>query len=373
MVVHRSPMSGSRVMPCCGRTLFEVAMTDRMTIDEKQVTCSTRAPLVVVKDAFERKRREPQRLDAEDVSVPVTSDDVWKVEPEVQVKVPEPEEPQPLLAYPETIPISELKVEPVADVLIRSMAQSIMKDGLHRPLLVDVKGNLIDGRRRLAALNQLRWSYVPVLTIDLELLRASSRDDNRKHLAGILPSGLVRIGEKIEAIERPLAIERQQEGRIRRQPRIKKDYKMVVRDIVGDALGTSGQTYRKMREIIRAADAEPEIHGDLVIALDESCRTERVFKVLRRRQGLDEEQKSVIVPPPSKSAVKTTRGRPPREVVWNILNSLTVMTDTLDSINLDRIDPAEAAGFATDLNPLIAALRRARTRLVERGEADGRS
>lgn len=38
--VHACPPSGSGLMPCCRRTPFEVARTDRMTLDPSEVTCS---------------------------------------------------------------------------------------------------------------------------------------------------------------------------------------------------------------------------------------------------------------------------------------------------------------------------------------------
>lgn len=38
-VVHRCPPEGSGLMPCCGRTPFEVPSSDRMTADAQLVTC----------------------------------------------------------------------------------------------------------------------------------------------------------------------------------------------------------------------------------------------------------------------------------------------------------------------------------------------
>lgn len=37
--VHACPPKGSGVMPCCGRTPFEVSLTDRMTLEPDRVTC----------------------------------------------------------------------------------------------------------------------------------------------------------------------------------------------------------------------------------------------------------------------------------------------------------------------------------------------
>ncbi len=38
-VIHRCPWKGSGLMPCCGRTPFEVPRTDRMTVVYRLVTC----------------------------------------------------------------------------------------------------------------------------------------------------------------------------------------------------------------------------------------------------------------------------------------------------------------------------------------------
>ena len=45
-VTHQCPPKRSGVMPCCGRTPFEVPRTDRMTVDLSLVTCQPCNPLV---------------------------------------------------------------------------------------------------------------------------------------------------------------------------------------------------------------------------------------------------------------------------------------------------------------------------------------
>jgi hypothetical protein len=39
-IVHLCPTDGSGVMPCCGRTPFDVPAWDRMTVHDDQITCS---------------------------------------------------------------------------------------------------------------------------------------------------------------------------------------------------------------------------------------------------------------------------------------------------------------------------------------------
>jgi len=40
VIVHACPPDGLGLMPCCGRTPFEVPRTDRLTLDPALVTCS---------------------------------------------------------------------------------------------------------------------------------------------------------------------------------------------------------------------------------------------------------------------------------------------------------------------------------------------
>jgi hypothetical protein len=44
VLTHACPPDGSGIMPCCGRTPFEVPRTDRMTLDPSLVTCSPAWP-----------------------------------------------------------------------------------------------------------------------------------------------------------------------------------------------------------------------------------------------------------------------------------------------------------------------------------------
>ena len=43
LIVHLCPPGSSALMPCCGRSPFE-AMSDRMTLDARRVTCIGRRP-----------------------------------------------------------------------------------------------------------------------------------------------------------------------------------------------------------------------------------------------------------------------------------------------------------------------------------------
>jgi hypothetical protein len=38
-ITHACPPQGGGVMPCCGKTPFEVPRTDRITLDPELITC----------------------------------------------------------------------------------------------------------------------------------------------------------------------------------------------------------------------------------------------------------------------------------------------------------------------------------------------
>ncbi|WP_309129463.1 hypothetical protein [Microbacterium sp.] len=41
-LVHACPVNGSGVTGCCGKTLYEIPVTDRVTQNRHQVTCTDR-------------------------------------------------------------------------------------------------------------------------------------------------------------------------------------------------------------------------------------------------------------------------------------------------------------------------------------------
>ena len=51
-ITHLCPPEGEYVMPCCGKTPFEVPSTDRMTLDPEQVTCGHRDGRAAMAETF---------------------------------------------------------------------------------------------------------------------------------------------------------------------------------------------------------------------------------------------------------------------------------------------------------------------------------
>ena len=156
---------------------------------------------------------------------------------------------------------------------IAALAQSIADVGLLQPVVVRTDNRLVAGARRIAAFQQLGRTEIPVIVATnldqaVRLLRAE-RDENtcRKNFS---ISESVRHGESLEELERFLAKERQRE-RTGNQPGAKSG-KLPdlppVRDAVGDAVGMSGKTYEKAREVLHAAETDPWKFGKLAEAMD---------------------------------------------------------------------------------------------------------
>jgi ParB-like chromosome segregation protein Spo0J len=146
---------------------------------------------------------------------------------------------------------------------LRALADSMAKALIHPPT-VDRDGNLIAGQRRIAAAQLLGWTEIPVticttLKDALQKL-AAERDENicRKDFT---PSEAVAMGERLWAMEKPKAEERQaiagpSEGKGKKKSgsgKLPEAVKSDTRDIVGAAVGMSGKTYEKARTVVEAA------------------------------------------------------------------------------------------------------------------------
>ena len=55
-------------------------------------------------------------------------------------------------------------------------------------------------------------------------------------------------------------------------------------DKTGAAVGMSGRTYEKAREVVDAAEEDPETFGDLQRQMDESGKVDAAHKALRKRK-----------------------------------------------------------------------------------------
>ncbi len=181
---------------------------------------------------------------------------------------------------------------------IDALAASIREIGLLHPIVVDANHSLVSGERRFRAAKKLQWDTVPVTVArnldEARLLMKAERDENtcRKDFT---PSEAVAIGESLEKLERPEAMERKAKGQ-KSGGRGKKKLggnlppskeKRLVRHKVGTAVGMSGKSYENAKKVISAAGQHPELQP----VAEEMDRTGNVTQALRKVKEFHREQK----------------------------------------------------------------------------------
>ena len=168
------------------------------------------------------------------------------------------------------ISITEIKIknrsrEDMGD--LTDLAESIQKVGLLHPVVIDSNHNLIAGSRRIAAFKKLGKSHIPAITCSgldeaLEALLAE-RDENGCRLP-LLPTEMVKLSKKIEAIEKPAAETRMKSGKkIDPTSNSAGGLPGETREKVAAAVGVSHDTLKKATEVVEAAKDDPETCGDL--------------------------------------------------------------------------------------------------------------
>jgi ParB-like chromosome segregation protein Spo0J len=163
---------------------------------------------------------------------------------------------------------------------IPGLARSINEIGLLHPVVVRPDGTLIAGERRIAACRMLGWQSVPVTAIDLESVVRGEFAENavRKDFT---PSEAVAIAAALEPVERAAARERQGQ-RTDLLPEKVTGSAGVALDRVAAAVGMSRPTLAKAREVVEAAEREPERFGGVLGMMDSTGNVSRAYKELKR-------------------------------------------------------------------------------------------
>lgn len=159
---------------------------------------------------------------------------------------------------------------------ISALAASIKAVGLLQPVLIDDQCRLVAGQRRIAAVQMLGQDTIPAIIVkgldDAAKRLMAERDENTCRLDLTL-SEKVRVGKRLEELERPKAKEREQAGkssdgtaggRGKRKPSSNLDEGFGGRtdEKVGSALGISKDSYRRAKDVIEKAAPE------LIAAMD---------------------------------------------------------------------------------------------------------
>jgi N6-adenosine-specific RNA methylase IME4 len=188
------------------------------------------------------------------------------------------------------MPINQIKIgkrqrKALGD--IEALARSIADIGLLHPIVIRPDGTLVSGKRRLVACQSLGWTEVPVRVVHgLEDTLRALKAENDENICrkNFLPSEAVAMGEAIEDVERKEARDRLKEGgRLggKGGGKLPQASTGKTRDRVGAAVGLSGKTYERAKEVVAASAEAPEKFAKLKKAMDRTGRVNGVYKQLQ--------------------------------------------------------------------------------------------
>jgi len=197
---------------------------------------------------------------------------------------------------------------------LASLAASIGDVGLLHPVAIDSGNGLISGARRIAAFKLLGRESIPAVRVegldDAAARLRAERDENtcRK---GFTPSEAVALGERLEALEKPKAKQRERRGksadgkaggRGKKKPggKLPQGSEGRTREKVGAAVGMSGKTYEKAKEVVQAARSDPKTFGKIAKDMDADGKVDRAYRKVRQKRREDQPPPKL---PPDKYAV----------------------------------------------------------------------
>lgn len=168
---------------------------------------------------------------------------------------------------------------------VRSLAASIAKLGLLHPIVVDGRGRLVVGARRLAAVRSLGWKDVTVRVVrdlsDAAAALRAERDENVER-KGFTPSEQVSIARALLPLERIDAKRRQGTRTDKHRGHCPPSSAGKTRDKLADVVGTSARTLAKAVAVCDAAERDPKRYGPLLERMDRSGNVHGAFRQLER-------------------------------------------------------------------------------------------
>lgn len=281
----------------------------------------------------------------------------------------------------ETRPISSIKVggrirKDLGD--LDALAESITNNGgLLQPILIKSDGTLIAGERRLAACKVIGREHIEVNVrndfASAAALLIAERDENtcRKDFT---PSEAVALGKKLEKLERPPARERMAEagrsaapGRPAERSGESPDLsaKGDTREKVGPAVGMSGRTYEKAKQVVEAAETGDPVAEEAAAEMDATGKVEPAHRKVTGKQ----------LPPPKPVEVKSKRQRQvaekAKERLGTVIAGLDGYREGLEDFDVRRAlaltDSDERKEWVRMLDGSIKALRELRTQIKNGG------
>ena len=169
---------------------------------------------------------------------------------------------------------------------ISGLAQNIKENGLLQLPVVNQKGELIIGGRRLEAVKLLKMKEMPCI----EVITKGRDDEFRKALAenvqrkDFLPSEMVAVAKQLKPQVAAESRRRKLSG-LKRGDKVPRPEKFSEREaeetrqIVAKQLNTSFPTLRKAEEIVDSGDKE------LIVKMDRDKKVDAVYKILKKKQS----------------------------------------------------------------------------------------
>jgi ParB/RepB/Spo0J family partition protein len=176
---------------------------------------------------------------------------------------------------------------------IDGLGASINEVGLLQPIVVTddprfikdkkCKYRLVAGDRRLTAVGRNDQTHIRAYVIGVEnatALLTAERDENTQR-KDFTPSEAVSLGKALEEMEKAEAKKRQQEGgRTKASGKLPPARKAKTRDRVAKAVGMSGRTYEKAKEVVAAAEKNPKL-APVVEEMDRTGNVERAHQKVK--------------------------------------------------------------------------------------------
>jgi 16S rRNA G966 N2-methylase RsmD len=176
---------------------------------------------------------------------------------------------------------------------IAALARSIEAVGLLHPIVIDRRGRLIAGQRRLAAFMELGRDEIPAHVVDLDAVVGGMV--RGEHAENVVRKDFTRVeaialGGALEPLLRAQADARRRRhggsapGRRANTAGNLPTVNGRARDMAAAAVGMKPRTYAKAKAVVEAAEAEPTLFGDLPARMDASGNVDGAHKELERRR-----------------------------------------------------------------------------------------
>lgn len=246
---------------------------------------------------------------------------------------------------------------------LEPLKASIAVIGLLHPVVIDGERRLLVGGRRLEACKQLGMLTIPAVTAaslsDLRQRVMAEKDENVCR-EPFKPSEAAALGKTIEGFQKPIADAAKADGvkkggRPRKNsgqtlPKVKppRDESKRTSAVAAAACGISREQYRKIVEVVEAAEKSPRKYGHLVEQMDRTGKVNKAYSELRKATKKAEREKA-------RKKVEATTGIKADERcslgdVWilgdHVLYCGDTSTDEFRRLIRDRVDGKASLAFA---------------------------